>query len=108
MKLGQKVALKEKRPELDHRCKGPFFRFCYGGAARFFCFECDSFKVVGKKEIRRVVPKTLWWVNFWTENGTVDFRPVSKKMAERCTQFESKAFTNEIAPVYLGRKRRVK
>lgn len=108
MKLGTKVALKENHPKLDHRCKGFVVGEMDLNMVWLWCLKCEGTKAVFKHDLRRVVPKPIGWVNFYADNGRVQVIPSRKTLAAEYAKEKDEDYTNEIAPVYLGRKRRVR
>jgi hypothetical protein len=70
----------------------------------FWCLKCEANRLAYRWDLRRVVPKTVGWMNF-EPGGKLSFEWLD--IAAKASANEHFGFTNEIAPVYLGRKRRV-
>lgn len=107
MKLGTKVALKEKRPKLDHRCKGFVTELLAEDELMFWCLKCRAPRWAEKRDVVRVVPKPVGWTLFY-KDGSFSRNFMEKFPTAFMAQQTPSITSGEIAPVYLGRKRRVK
>lgn len=107
MKLGTKVALKKKFPLRDHRCKGFVTKdFAEVKEIIFWCFKCMEFHWADKRGVVRVVPKPVGWVNF-TPRGEIDLL-INEDLKGAKVFARAEGWAKAVAPVYLGRKRKVK